>query len=321
MIYGDDNFRVHEKVRQMKSAFKDKFDPTGMNTGVFPASDSTKLDQAEILQAACSYPFLGEKRMVIIGDLISTQKKDTHKVWLEGFGRIPDSTIVVLHESSAPASLEKKPLFKQLSKMSEVHTYPFPQLQGSPLSKWITGRIKAKRGSIEQNALRALVERVGSDLWQMSHEIDKLVVHADGSSITTEAVNDLVHASFEGQIFALMDAISKKQSSRAIQLLEEERFSGANDHYLLTMLSRQVRTLLGARSVLDNNPMATKQDVADATGSHPFVAQKALEQARGFSLDQLKEAHNLLFEYDRGLKTGRINAELAVDLVTDELLK
>jgi DNA polymerase III subunit delta len=321
MIYGDDNFRVHEKMKQMKDAFKAKYDASGMNTSIFPSSDASKIDQGEVLQAACSYPFLADKRMVLVSDLISTQKKDTHKAWLEGFGRIPDSTIVVLHENASPASLQKKALFKELSKMSEVHTYPFPELQGSLLSGWVYSRIKQKGGTIDPSALRGLTERVGSDLWQMSHEVNKLVVHAGGDQITDVMVKDLVHASFEGQIFALMDAISKKQSSRAIQLLQEERFSGANDHYLLTMLTRQVRLLLGARAVLDKNPRATKQDVADATGSHPFAAQKALEQARSFSFPDLKKAHDLLFEYDRGMKTGRISAELAVDLVTDQLLK
>ncbi len=321
MIYGDDNFRVYEKVKQMKDAFKAKFDPTGMNTGIFPPPGTEKLDQGQILQAACSYPFLGDKRMVIVSGLIGSQKKETHKIWIEGFGRIPESTIVVLQENSTAASIEKKPLFKEIAKLSEVHAYPFPELQGAVLSQWVSSRIKEKGGSIQHNALRLLIERVGTDLWQMSHEINKLVVHADGDQITDEMIKDLVHASFEGQIFALMDAISKKQTKNAVQLLEEERFSGANDHYLLTMLSRQVRILIGARFVLDKNPSATKQQVADATGVHPFVAQKAIQQARGFSFDQLKKAHDLLFEYDRGLKTGKIDAELAVDLVADQLLK
>ncbi len=321
MIYGDDTFRVHERVKQMKTAFAEKFDVSGMNTTSFPAEGSRKHEPGEILQAVCSYPFLGEKRMVLIRDLISETNKDKQDIWLEGFKRAPDSTIVVLYETDSPKKLERKSLFKELSKLSEVHAYPYPELEGAALSKWVQQRIVAEGGSADRSVPQLLVERVGADLWQMSHEIKKLVAYTNGAPITTQTVETLVQPSFEGQVFALMDAISKKQTQSAVRLLEEERLSGANDHYLLTMLGRQVRILVGARALLDENPRAGKQEIADAMGVHPFVAQKAMQQARGFSFSQLKEAHDLLFEYDWRLKTGRINAPLAVDLVTDTLIQ
>jgi len=101
--------------------------------------------------------------------------------------------------------------------------------------------------------------------------------------------------------------------------LQEERWSGANDHYLLTMLGRQVRILLGARALLDENPQASKQELADTLKIHSFVAQKALTQARGFSLEHLKAVHDLLFEFDVQMKRGGIQADLAVDLMTVKL--
>ncbi len=321
MIYGDDTFRVQEKVKQMKDAFTQKFDPSGMNTASFPAEGSKKHEPGEILQAACSYPFLGEKRMVLVRDLISETNKDKQDIWLEGFKRAPESTIIVLYETASPKKLERKSLFKELNKLAESHTYPFPELQGYALTKWVQDRIAASGGSADRVVPQLLVERVGADLWQMSHEIEKLIAYASGQVVTKEMVTLLVQASFEGQVFELMDAISKKQTGAVIKLLREERLSGANDHYLLTMLGRQVRILLGARALLDENPSATKQDVADAVGVHPYVAQKALQQARGFSFQQLRDAHGLLFKYDWGLKTGRIHAELAVDLVADTLIQ
>ncbi len=244
LIYGEDTFRVAEKVRQMKKAFADKFDPSGLNTHTFPSDNSSRLDAPEILQSVCSYPFLGSKRMVLICDLIGSIKKADQAVWVDGFLRMPDSTIVVLWETGV--GVEKKPLFVELQKIADVHKYSFPELQGAALIKWVEDRIGVCGGKIDALCLRALVERVGSDLWQISGEINKLIGYAGGAVITREMVETLTHASFEGKIFELMDAISKKQISRAIQLLEEERFSGSDDHYLLTMLGRQVRILLGA---------------------------------------------------------------------------
>ena len=71
--------------------------------------------------------------------------------------------------------------------------------------------------------------------------------YAGGQPITITMVDELVHASFEGKIFSLIDAVSQRRPTEAIRLLQEERWSGANDHYLMTMLGRQVRILRGRR--------------------------------------------------------------------------
>jgi DNA polymerase III subunit delta len=316
-VYGDDGFRAQEKVRQLTSAFREKFDPTGLNLAEF--TSDRKMVIGDVIGATHSLPFLGPKRMVVIRNLLSGTKKADMDVWLEGFKKTPDSTIVVFWEGIEPKSLEKKPFFKELASLAEVHHYPFPQLQGAQLSRWVQTRVKERGGTIEVAALRALVERVGADLWQMDNEIGKLIAYAGEQAIAFEMVNELVHASFEGKIFALIDAVSQRRPADAVRLLQEERWSGANDHYLMTMLGRQVRILLGARALLDENPSATKQELASVFKLHPFVAQKALAQARGFSLEHLKAVHDLLFEFDLKMKTGRIDADLAVDLTTVKL--
>lgn len=320
IIYGDDTFRVKQRVKQMKDAFSKKFDPSGLNINIFPQAEKEKLDHGEVLQSVCSYPFLGEKRMVVIGGLIESTNKDASKVWIDGFKRVPESTIVIFYEMCGAKKLEKKSLFKSLTKLSDVHTYAYTKLQGSELSSWVVSHIRRKGGQIDAAALRNLVMSVGSDLWQMSNEIDKLIAYADGSIISVQMVSDMVRTSFEGQIFALMDAVSKKQTKTALRLLQEERLSGANDHYILTMLGRQVKILLAARSLLDENPRASKQDLANEMGVHPFVAQKAIQQAVGFEYDRLRKVHKLLYEFDFKIKTGQIKPDLAVDLVTDKLI-
>jgi DNA polymerase-3 subunit delta len=87
------------------------------------------------------------------------------------------------------------------------------------------------------------------------------------------------------------------------------------------MLGRQVKILLAARSLLDENPRASKQDLASEMDVHPFVAQKAMQQAVGFKYKRLKEVHKLLYEFDFKIKTGQIKPDLAVDLLTDKLIK
>ncbi len=320
-VYGDDTFRAQEQVRKLTAAFRVKFDPTGLNLAEFPGASKKGFELGEVIGAVHALPFLGRKRMVVVRDLIDATKKGEMGAWVEGFLRTPESTIVVFWESLESKSLEKKPLFVALKDAVEVHHYPFPALQGAELNRWVQARVRERGGVIEAPALRALVERVGADLWQMDNEVGKLVAYASGTAIAVAMVDELVHASFEGKIFQLIDAVSQRRPAEAIRLLQEERWSGANDHYLLTMLGRQVRILLGARAMLDENPRASKEELARMLDIHPFVAQKALAQAKGFSLEHLKAVHDLLFEFDLAMKTGGIDSDLAVDLTTVRLIQ
>ncbi len=317
-VYGNDTFRVQEKVREMEARFKDKFDPAGMNMVRFDA----KAAIGDVMEAVTSAPFMGEKRMAVVRDLVATTKKADAKAWVEGFSSTPESTIVIFWESAEPEKVEKAELFKALKGVSDVHHYPFPALTGSALSKWIEDRVKSLGGTIDRDAVQELVMRVGGDLWRMSGELEKLVARTSASreAISKKLISEMVSANFEDQIFVFVDAVSRKDVKGALRLLDEERQSGAEEMYLFSMLTRQVRILLGARSLLDENPQASKQDLADAMGLHPFVAQKSLEQARRFTAENLKTAHETLYQFDRSLKLGQIDPETAVDLTVSRLL-
>lgn len=316
IVYGDDAFRAQEKARALQAAFSQKYDPTGLNTAVF-GSDAKP---GEVLQAVGSLPFMATKRMVVVRDLVTSGKKDAEAAW-EPLARTPESTVVVLWESAEPKALEKKSLFQTLRKGADVHLYSFPVLEGSALTAWAADRAKARGGFLPADAARELAARVGGDLWQMDNEIGKLVAFASGRPIAKRDVEELVRASFEGEIFALVDAVSRKQGEQAVRLLRQERASGASDFSIFGMLARQVRILAGARALLDADPRADARQLASDMSVHPFVAQKAMDQARKFTLEGLRATHDLLFRYDAGVKSGLLDAEMAVDLVTTALVR
>lgn len=315
-VYGDDTFRVREKVAEMETRFKEKFDPAGMNAARY----ETNAEIGTVMQQVQSPPFLGEKRLTVIRDLVASTKKADAEHWVEGFKKTPGTSIVIFWETAEPAKVEKAELWKALKGESDVHTYPFPELEGPALTRWVMDRAAAMKMQIDRAAIDELVMRVGGDLWRMNNELEKLSAFANGTAIHRELVTQMVAASFEEEIFEFVDAVSRKDVKTALARLNQERQAGASDHQLLSMLTRQVRILLGARALLDQNPRADKQELAETMAIHPFVAQKALQQARSYRQEALKAAHELLYQYDLGIKTGQLSAEMAVDLTVQRLL-
>lgn len=317
-IYGEDSYSAQRKLEVMRTAFKEKFDSAGMNLAEF-SDKGIKL--GDVVQAMSTPPFISDKRMVIVRGLLSiiTKKADA-KSWIERFLQIPDSTILILFDPSSQKKVEKNAIYKELSALADCHTYPFPALSGASLNNWCEQEAKRLGLVIDQGLLVRIAALVGNDLWQLSSELSKLASYANGAQITQEMVDILVRANFDDQMFAFVDACTQKQHMRAMQLLNEQRQSGATEVHLFSMLSRQVRLLIGARNLLDRNPGSTKQDLANEMGVHPFVAQKTLSQAHAFNTDSLQNLHDLLFSLDSKMKTGGAVANIAVDRVVAEMI-
>lgn len=317
-IYGEDSYSASQRLKAMKDRFVEKFDPSGMN--VIEFSDRT-LEIGSIAQSIQSPGFLSAKRMVIVrGLLAKITKKPDAKPWLEQLSKAPADSILILFDPTSEKKIEKNEIYKQLLKLEDVHAYACPALVDEELTKWAmneSGRIGLKIGARQ---LDKVIGLVGSDLWQLSGELAKLAAYANGHSVDENMIDLLVKANFEDRMFDFIDAVAQKQTKRALALLDDQRQSGSTDFHLFGMLSRQVRLLIGARDVLDQNPRATKQDVADALGVHPFVAQKTLSQARAFSSDQLHGLHDRLFDFDRRVKTGGASMDIVVDRVVAELI-
>jgi DNA polymerase III delta subunit len=57
----------------------------------------------------------------------------------------------------------------------------------------------------------------------------------------------------------------------------------------------------------------SETDFAQLAGLHPFVARKALSQARGLEMDALVRAHLAVVEADAAVKSGRMEDVVALD--------
>lgn len=318
-IYGEDSYSASERLKSMRDRFCEKFDASGMNVVEFGKS---KLEIGEVAQAVQSPGFLSPKRMVIVRNLLSqiTKKPDAGP-WVEQLKKTPEDTIVILFDETSEKKIEKNEIFKQLTKTSGALSYSHPLLSGSALSSWAVNFAKKLNLSITRNQIERIVALVGGDLWQLSSEFEKLAAYASGSPVNDEAIDLLVKANFEDAMFDFVDAVALKQSKLALDLLESQRAAGSTDFHLFAMLARQIRLLIGARDVLDRNPRATKQDVADALGVHPFVAQKTLGQARQFTGERLTWLHGRLYEFDRAAKTGGGDMATFVDLLVAGMIE
>ena len=79
------------------------------------------------------------------------------------------------------------------------------------------------------------------------------------------------------------------------------------------MIIRQFRLLIQVKTLKERG--ASPRDVAKTLGLHPFPAGKLHSQATYFTVGQLDKVYRHLSETDIDIKTGRIDADVALDLL------
>ncbi|MDI6814722.1 MAG: DNA polymerase III subunit delta, partial [Dehalococcoidales bacterium] len=286
------------------------------------------LDQ---LRTACeTAPFLAERRLVIVNGLLerfepksksSRQKKITplanqqndYKSLGAYISKIPDSTVLVLIDGKIASN---NPLFRELSAKAKVKS--FPLLRDTELREWIQRRVADEGGSISSPAVDLLAKFVGSNLWTMASEINKLVLFTSGRRIEEEDIKMVVSYAQEANVFAMVDAILEFNAGVAEQLLQRLLQRGATLAYLLFMLSRQVRMIVQVKEL--RNQGKPKTEIQDKLGlTSEFALRKTLDQADKYPLARLKEVYHKLLETDLSIKTGKYEGELALNILIAEL--
>jgi DNA polymerase-3 subunit delta len=269
--------------------------------------------------------FLAKKRFIVVENAIRDNKKIEGEVvhylekeWTD------DNVLVFLEEVEEKTGAKKKPAKKTsthplLDYLSEKKSEDFPLLYGEALNSWIKAEVKNRGGAIDSAAVLELASLVGSDLWNMSTEIDKLISYKNKKVITADDVRLLVKAKFDENIFHLTDALAARDAPLSFKLLNDQITSGAHELYILTMLTRQFRILLQTREILD------KEDNYYAMASrlrlHPFVAQKAIRDARKFSLEDLKNIYRQLLEIDIKIKSTSDDPRVLFDLLITKVCR
>jgi len=314
-LFGNDEFAITRKLKEFEADFTD---PTSadMNTARLDARSASEDDLNNALNAM---PFLAKRRLVLLENISSKYNNPSaRKKFLEFIGKTPETTRLVMYESVEPRDAEKHWLMKwaeKNSKLIQTRAFMLPRLKD--MAGWIVNETKNQNGKIEPRAAEMLKDMVGVDTRQAGMEIAKLLAYVNWARpITSQDVEAVCIVTSQQSVFDFVDALANGNGKSAQHLLH--RLLESEDEFALWgMVVRQFRLLLQAREILDGR--GNQSDVARALGVHPFVAEKAAQQATRFSMESLESIYRKLLRVDEGVKTSQVTLDLALDTLVVEL--
>ena len=333
LIHGNEEFLRAEALRKL-IANLDSPETADLNTTQL---DGRTVTLRDLTMSADTVPFLAPRRLVIVefllGRLVAKGKKkgsDADKAFLSGLTSylegVPETTDLVFVEQDAvkrghPVFKALQPLLK--SKQAAVIECDLPRRRREledRLVGWIEKRVRDKGGSITRDTVHTLIQTVGGNLRLLDQELEKLVTFTEGKrDIRPDDVQLLVTEAAETNIFEMVDAVGQGNGRKAITLLHQLLNQGAHPLYLLSMIVRQYRILLQVKDLIGRG--GRRQDIASELKLRDFVVEKMVRQARRYSLPQLEDVYERLLATDVAIKTGQMEAVLAIDLLVAELVR
>lgn len=227
---------------------------------------------------------------------------------------LPDQSLLVLLDVDPGRT---NPLLDTLAPAATVHRLDPPK--GADLLRWIHDRVGLVNGHIDRDAAERLAGLIGSDLWQLDSEIQKLATYSDGAPITVPMVDGMLTASVTPSIFMLVDAIVERNEKYARHRLDDMFQKGLSAGYVFTMLARQLRLIALVREAKDHNS-PDRQLPGELASLQPFALQRATQQAQRYSEPEVRRALVHVLEADRAIKSGMYDDHMALDMLITNLL-
>lgn len=315
LLAGDDEQALAQAVSQLEHKIGDP----GM-----ASLNTTRLDGAvstleQVWGAAAAAPFLAARRLVIVDHPLARAKDAPGRQKLiELLEKIPPTTALALVIDHL-LTLEKD---RRNNRLHWLETYAlahrdrvllrtFPLPRGREMVARLQELAKAQGGQIAPQAAELLGALVDGDTRLAAQEIDKLLAYVNyARPIQVDDVQELTADVGQGDVFALVDALSTRSQRQAMEMLE--RMLEYKDYYeLFGMIARQFRLLLLAREALDLG--GGLAEVQQAVGGSKFVAGKIFPQARNLSTQQVELGFRRLLEMEQAVKTSQLTGRLALE--------
>lgn len=234
---------------------------------------------------------------------------------LEAYAKDPTPGVVIVFEASRwdlegedKARTDRvRKFYSAISEVVEFRRFSMDDARTE------TERIaKAANVRLDPAATEALVEALAGDVARIAVEIEKLSLY--GKPVTAEDLPSLVPDARQSTIFALVNALGRRDRGRSLDALEALVREGEYLPLALTFLATQFRMALAAKEA-NLRSAAQVQGHFSKSGIPMWGsrAEQVAQTAAKFSKEQLERGLGLIFEADRDLRGARPDDRTVVE--------
>jgi DNA polymerase III subunit delta len=203
-------------------------------------------------------------------------------------------------------------------KSVEAWSKLFPIVEIDPLKPVDVARWLIDRYKVTPEVARHLVDSVGTDLYQLHSEMQKLQTYTgDSRPVDTRDVDVLILRSEQFGPFELDDAVLARDYKKSVQVIGSMLDEGVDPLIVLSRIVRIWRQLFIGKSLVGKR---SAKDVAAAAYAPVWKAAEFVASCRKFEWKTLATGFRLLLNADRAFKTSTPNPEGYFDVMLWKLI-
>lgn len=320
LLYGTEAFLINETKQLLLNHILDD-EEKDFNFSAYDLEE-TPIDVA--LEDAETFPFLGEKKVVFLHNPVfltaeKTKEKVIHDLSkLEAYLKEPAPYTVMVISAPYEKLDERKKITKELKRKAEL--VEAKKLNEHELKNWIKERAAGNGIEMEAAAIEQLLALVGTNMFMITTEVDKLALYAaDHKRIDVDLVDKLVARSLEQNIFTLIENVVQRKLDEALRIYYDLLKQNEEPIKILALLAGQFRLIYQVKELSRRG--YGQQQIAGYLKTHPFRVKLASGQANKFTDEELAQLMELLADADYQMKTGGMNKSLLIEMLLFRLKK
>ncbi len=307
LFTGQETYLLDKELHRRRENFLNKFGPDS----IFQFS-LDNLDIWQIKQSIYSSGLFTTKKLILINGLpldaltkLGEDKNNELTHFVEAFikaeWKIPDDSLLVFISSTPDKRLR---LYKFLEKNANIKE--FNQMRTNDLEGFVKEELKAF--TIDHPTIHYLLTKVGSDLYRVWSECDKLRTWAtvkDKKTIDEAMIDYIVFGQVETDSFLLLKALFTDQR-KAMHILEKIQEWGADRNQFVGMLYRATKFNIFMID-LDESGVKDSKTIAGFLKMNPWQVKNAYAEIWALKVNKknIETFYSHLIELNAAIQTGK----------------
>ena len=225
------------------------------------------------------------------------------------FSNIPETTCMVFVESDVD---KRSKAYKAIVKAGSAVDFSMPDER--MLTSWMMARVKAAGKTMTRDAWNEFFERSNDSMDHMDMEMEKLLSYVyDKDGITLEDVEAICTKQVHTKVFDMISFVASKNLPKVLELYHDMLATKEPPIRILALIIRQFDQMYVMKDMASQG--MNVQTIAGKMGIRDFIVRKNLGLARNFTMEQIRALLEDAADLDERAKTGRINDQLAVEML------
>ncbi|MEG0826023.1 MAG: DNA polymerase III subunit delta [Bacilli bacterium] len=300
LLYGINDFLINEELNKIIIKYK-------LNKDDICKYDLSLFSIKNIIDDALSLPLFNNKKIIIAENCTifdTTGKKEDGAILEKYIENVNESTILIFIDKNEKLD-ERKKITKKMKEKYQC-------LECNKINIYQVAKELFEDYIISPSTLNKLINRVGSNLYNLKNEIEKLKIFKINDKIINDEDILFTCKTIDDNIFNFIDYIVLKNSEKVLEIYNEMIKKNVEPIMMIVMIANQFRLLYQVKELYTKNNSLEK--IASILEIHPYRVKLAFEKSKNYSANLLLEYLEKLADLDVSIKSGNIEPDIGLEL-------